>query len=536
MGSFSSFVKLLIRLLPFYVILPAMAQEATADTMKRIEILSASRLRQITTDSGTILNALAGSAVIRHETTVMSGDSIVFDPDSGWAEVFGHVHINNSDTVQTDAGYIRYIGHQKKAFLREQVKFADKEGILFAEEVTYDIGGGWATYEGGGRVENGNTVLTSRSALLYTNTHDVYFRDRVQLTDPKYDIASDSMLYNTVSKTATFIAPTLIRGKDGSVIETRSGTYNLLNGKASFYDRTAYKDKTGSLSGNRIEYEEKTGLVIIRDNGRVIDSASRLVMTGNLIRINKKKQTFLATQKPVLIFYEGKDSTYIAADTLFSALFKDPEKRPSKKQSKKDTAAAVSSTSVSDSARYFQAYHHVRIFNDSMQAVSDSLYYSDLDSTFRMFNDPVCWSKNTQISGDTVLLRTARRKPQLIDVIENSLVVSKTTEGFFNQVGGRLLKGYFKDGNIDYARMKGSPAEAVYFAQDKDSAYIGMNRSRSDVIDLYFSNREAEKVKFINNVDGTMYPMKEIPEDRKFLNDFRWQESRRPRSRLDLFQ
>jgi hypothetical protein len=344
------------------------------------------------------------------------------------------------------------------------------------------------------------------------------------------------MLYNTESKTATFVAPTRIRGKDGSIIETRAGTYNLTTGKALFKDQTAYKDKTRSMSGNRIEYEEKTGQVLIRDHGRVIDSVSRIVVTGDLIRMNKKKQTFLATQKPVMIFYEGKDSTFIAADTLFSATINDPEKKSSRKTIKKDTTVTLSSKRISDSARYFLAYHHVRIYNDSMQAACDSLYYSDLDSAFHMFYDPVCWSKNAQISGDTILLRTANRKPLTMEAIEHSQVISKTTEGFYNQVGGRLLKGFFKEGAIDYARMKGAPAEAVYYAQDKDSAYIGMNRSSGDVIDLYFHNGEAEKIKFINNVDGIMYPMRDIPEDRKFLKDFRWMGSLRPISKHDLFR
>ena len=123
-----------------------------------------------------------------------------------------------------------------------------------------------------------------------------------------------------------------------------------------------------------------------------------------------------------------------------------------------------------------------------------------------------------------------------MDVFEHSLVVSKTSEGFYNQVGGRILKGSFINGAIDYARMKGSPAEAVYYAQDKDSAYIGMNRSSGDVIDLYFHDGEAQKIKFINNIDGTMYPMRAIPEDRKSLKDFRWLESLRPRSKSDLFR
>lgn len=512
------------------------AQEVTPappqDSVKRIEIIRANNLRQITTDTGTILNSLAGQAMVRHENTLLSGDSIVFDPESGLAEVFGNVHINDGDTVQTDAGYLRYVGSERKAYLRKKVKLTDKKGIIYADEVVYDIGTGMATYEGGGRVENGSTVLTSRSAVYFSNSNDVYFRRNVHLTDPKYDIRADSLLYNTESQTATFITPTRIKGKDGSIIETRNGVYHLQTGQADFYDRTEYRDSTRSLAGDRIAFEDKSGKISIEGNGKVVDSSNRIVVLGDKILLNKKEGTFLATRKPVMVFYEGGDSTFIAADTLYSAA----KKNDSLAVIKKDTAIGMNDLKANDSIRYFLAFHHVRIYNDSMQAAADSMYYSDLDSTFSLFYDPVCWSQQSQISGDTIRLMTADRKPRELRVGENSMVVSRTSEGFFNQVGGRVLNGFFKDGNIDYARMKGSPAEAVYFAQDKDSAYVGMNRSTGDVIDVFFRNRALDKVKFVNNVDGTMFPMGSIPEDKKQLSGFRWQDERRPKSKAALFE
>ena len=79
----------------------------------------------------------------------------------------------------------------------------------------------------------------------------------------------------------------------------------------------------------------------------------------------------------------------------------------------------------------------------------------------------------------------------------------------YNQIGGRTLNGYFMDGNIDYVRVKGSPAESIFYPQDDDSAYIGMNRSSGDVIDIYFVKKELNKVKFVNNVDGVLYPIRQ---------------------------
>ena len=85
-------------------------------------------------------------------------------------------------------------------------------------------------------------------------------------------------------------------------------------------------------------------------------------------------------------------------------------------------------------------------------------------------------------------------------------------------------------------RIKGSPAESVYYIQDKDSAYIGMNRASGDVIDIFFSKSEVKKVKFINDVHGVLHPVKQIPDDQKFLKNFKWQDSRRPKNKLELFE
>ncbi len=202
-----------------------------------------------------------------------------------------------------------------------------------------------------------------------------------------------------------------------------------------------------------------------------------------------------------------------------------------KKGMQKDTV------NKSDSAvRYFLAFHHVRVFNDSLQSVSDSLFLSTKDSVIRLYYDPVIWSGHTQITGDTIYLFTKKKQPERLYVFENGMIVNKTKEGFYNQMAGKTVNGYFVDGKIDYMRVKGSQAESIYYMQDEDSAYIGMNRATGDVIDLYFKNDDLKKVLFVNDIKGNMYPMKQIPEEEKKLKNFKWLDERRPKNKLELFE
>ena len=103
-------------------------------------------------------------------------------------------------------------------------------------------------------------------------------------------------------------------------------------------------------------------------------------------------------------------------------------------------------------------------------------------------------------------------------------------------MAGRTLNGYFINGNIDYMRVKGSPAESVFYPQDDDSAFTGMNRCKGDVIDIYFVDKAVNKVKFINDVDGIFFPIRQIPDDQKRLTKFKWLDSRRPKNKFELFE
>jgi len=176
----------------------------------------------------------------------------------------------------------------------------------------------------------------------------------------------------------------------------------------------------------------------------------------------------------------------------------------------------------------------VRIFSDSLQAVSDSLYYSGLDSVFRLFTDPIVWNGNSQVTGDTIYLFTKNKKPQRMYVFENGMMVNKTGPNQYNQIRGNTINGYFVDGEIDYMRAKGS-AESIYYVQDEDSAYVGVNRSTADIIDMRFQKRELNKVVFINDVKGTTTPFRQVNFSQMRLRNFRWLDNRRPKTKFELF-
>jgi hypothetical protein len=181
------------------------------------------------------------------------------------------------------------------------------------------------------------------------------------------------------------------------------------------------------------------------------------------------------------------------------------------------------------------AWHHVRIFSDSMQAVSDSLFYSGKDSIFKLFTDPVMWASNSQITGDTIYLYTKNKNPDRLYVFENAFAVNLSDKEMFNQIKGNRLNGYFRNGEIDYMRAQGN-AESIYYVKDEKNALVGINNATSDIIDMRFKNKELNKVVFISEVTGTMYPIKQATEQNKILRNFKWLEDKRPKTKFELFE
>ncbi len=510
-----------------------------ADSGKIIRLISADKYRRVKVDSLTELNQLIGHVVMAQGTTIFSCDSAVQNVQLNQIEAFGNVHINDADSVHTYSQYAKYLGNLKMAYLKKKVRLTDGKSTLTTEELEYDLNSGIGIYKTPGKLVNADNTLTSKEGYYYSDTKEAYFINDVKLVSPDRTVATDTLLYNMQQDIFTIVSPTTIN--DGSsVIRTKAGIYDAKNGLADFSERTAIQDSTQEIVADRIRFDKKSGEGSADGNVIYKDTAQGVTILAGTTQFNNKTNKVLATQKPVMIIRQDKDSIYVAADTLISSKTIRLQKADSNALSKntiKDTLKTGKKTDLkeADSIRFFQAYRHVRIFSDSLQGVCDSLYYSAEDSVFRMFTDPIVWSTNNQLFGDTIYLFTRNKKPEQLYVFENSFAISKTKENFFNQIRGNRINGGFIDGSIDFMRAKGN-AESVYYLQDDDSAYVGMNYARADAITMLFGKEGLKRVSWVNGVEGTNYPMNQIPEDKKQLKAFKWLDDRRPKTRLELFE
>ena len=536
-------------------------------------ILAADKQYLQKSDSNQLVS-YAGNVKVRQGKTLFYADSAIINPIFNTLESFGNVHINDADKVHIYSQYLRYMGIEKKALLTNKVRLTDGKSILTTENLTYDVNLKLGTYLYGGKVVNKKTTLTSTEGNYYGDTKDIYFYKDVLLVQPDGTIKTDSLQYNTTTEVSTFISPTVIKDKKGLTIKTREGFYDIKKKIANLYKRSIIEDSTFSITADEIAIDSLNGLSEFRGNAvyRSKDKEQGFDMIANNIKTNNKRSTIMATQIPLLIIKQGADSIFITADTLFSGRVIDllktkkiPNVRPVtvdtsiKKLIIKDTVktaiaksavkkgvakntidsvklSTASTPPVDSTLKYFEAYKNVKIFSDSLQAVGDSLFFSGQDSVFRLFNEPIIWAQENQISGDTIYLFLKNKKPERLYVFENAISISKVdSSNYFNQVKGNSINALFDStGQVHFLTAKGS-AENIYYAQDEQKGFVGVNKNSCDLIEINFTDGKPKRVKFINNLEGGLLPMRgKTNHEELKLKSFNWQDKIRPKSKFDI--
>ena len=536
-------------------------------------ILAADKQYLQKTDTSQLVS-YAGNVKVRQGKTLFYADSAIINPILNTLESFGNVHINDADSVHIYSQYLKYNGVEKKALLTTKVRLTDGKSTLTTENLTYDVNLKLGTYLNGGKVVNKKTTLTSTEGNYYGDSKDIFFYKNVLLLQPNGTIRTDSLQYNTITEVSTFISPTIIKDKKGLTIKTKEGFYDIKRKIANLYKRSIIEDSTFSITADEIAIDSVNGLSEFRGNAvyRSKDKKQGFDMIANNIKTNNKRSTIMATQIPLLIIKQGADSVFITADTLFSGrvidllkIKKIPSLRPTpidttfnkpiikdtvkvtsvkpiiKKVNTKNLVDSVklnlaSTPQVDSTLKYFEAYKNVKIFSDSLQAVGDSLFFSGSDSVFRLFNEPILWAQENQISGDTIYLFLKNKRPERLYVIDNALSISKVDSSiYFNQVRGNSIDAVFDStGQVHFLTAKGS-AENIYYAQDEQKGFVGVNKNSCDLIEITFTDGKPKRVKFINNLEGGLLPMRgKTNHEELKLKSFNWQDKIRPKSKFDI--
>jgi len=177
--------------------------------------------------------------------------------------------------------------------------------------------------------------------------------------------------------------------------------------------------------------------------------------------------------------------------------------------------------------RLLKAYYHCTIYSNEMQGACDSLAYSFRDSVVRLYDDPVLWSTENQMTSDSMALFTKNKVPDRMELYNSAFVVSSVDSLRYNQLKGKNLVGYFKDNKLFKVVITGN-GETIYFVLDGDQL-VGVNKAKCASIEILMKEGQISEIYQKQSPDGTMEPPQKTSPTAERLDDFRWIPERRPK-------
>ena len=432
---------------------------------------------------------VVGNVVFRHDSVYMYCDSAYYYDKISSFEAFSNV---------------------KK--VRMNVRMENKNTTLLTDSLNYDRVYNLGYFFDGGTLMDEQNVLTSEWGEYNPSTKQSVFNYNVQLVNPQFTLTSDTLEYNTMTKIADIVGPSDI-DSDNNHIYSELGTYNTLTGKAYLYNRSILTNEGKQLTGDTLYYDRDAGIGEAFRNMVMTDTVNKNMMTGEYGYYNEKTKFAFATDRAVGIDYSQGDSLFLHGDTLMMRTF---------------------CLDTDTMYREMQAFHKVRFYRTDVQGVADSLVFSTKDSCLTMYTDPILWNKNQQLVGEKICIYMNDSTIDWAHIINQALSVENLDSTLYNQVTGKEMKAYFRDGEMHKTEVIGS-VRLVYYPMDSDSTLIGMNVSETSLLEIYLKHQKLERMVMSPQSNGTLYPMLMIPQGKDKLENFVWFDYIRPLDKTDIF-
>lgn len=196
----------------------------------------------------------------------------------------------------------------------------------------------------------------------------------------------------------------------------------------------------------------------------------------------------------------------------------------------------ISQDSEADTAKFLLAFNSIKLTKSGLAGIADSLVYNYADSSIRLFQDPVMWNQKSQISADSMVFFIANEELDRVFMKDKAFAIMSDTLLNFNQMKGRRMTGYFKEGQIENLEIDGN-GESLYYALEADTLTQGVNRILSSTIKLTFQDGAIRKSNFGVRPDGKFTPVQKVDEKISRLEGFKWRIEEKPeRSDVDAWR
>ena len=448
------------------------------------------------------IRKLLGNVRLRQDSTYIDCDSAYQFLDSNVVIAKGHVVITMPQSRTIYADDLLYQGDTKILTLEHNVRLQDTSITLYTDKLIYRRTENYGEYTTGGRLVSKENVLTSRKGYYYPDQSMAYFRDSVKLVNPDYTLVADTLGYNTDTRIAFFLSPTYVYDSTNTMY-TEDGYYDTANDFAYLHTNARIGDTTYTLYADTIQYDQKLDLGKARGHVRAEQKDSTLTIFGQYGEFHSKSNQTYITDSTFAVQFTEDDTLYLYADTLHTY---------------KDTTL---------NKRYFYAHYNTQIFMREMQGSCDSLAYHYDDSLLFMYQRPVIWSDESQVSGDTIIAGLKKGGIDTLTIPTGPMIAMKEDTVGYNQITGNSVTAKFIEKKLHKMWVNGN-SESIYFTKDEKDGYIGMNKAKCTDMFIQFKDNKPISILFTENPEGEFFPLYMVLDKENTLPGFEWRESERP--------
>ncbi len=509
--------------------------------------------------------------VIQGDSLTIFADSLIFTGATRIADLFGDVVLKNgekklytnrliynlntkiatydhsatltNDQTQLTSKRGQYYVKTSEAFFKDQVVVVNKDFSLKTDTMKFDTKTNIATFLAPTLIvqENGSHIYTE-SGFYDTQKNNAQFTKNPQYVKGEQLATSDTMFYDGLTRVITLQGHA--RSEEGAKkANANTIRYNRDNEDSYLEGAAHYEDSTQNIVSDTLRYNPKSKTYATRGHSHIVNPPQILEAdavdygsgdstgyaighvywqdTSAHISIRCDRADYIKA-KDYIKAYGGRPltTTLVNGDSLWM---------------RADTVVSLrdSLTSVKDTNRTLLAYRNVRMFKKNFQALCDSLTYSQRDSLFRLFKNPIAWSDTSQFSADTMRMLVKDKKLDRIYLHRQSFVINSKDEVYFNQIKGKDITVFFEQDELRRVYVEGN-AESLYYTLDEKNLYVGVNKTECSEMLLYFVKNKVDNIKFFREPKALMTPMKRADHEKLKIKGFHWVEDLRPKSKTDL--
>jgi len=319
------------------------------------------------------------------------------------------------------------------------------------------------------RIEAYGNLKVRQDTLFLEADQGVYLGDKkiaicdgnVKLTDGRTTLEAEHGSYDTQKKLATF--KTNVKLVDSTTVITA---------EQLFYYRT---EKKSIAVGNVVIKNLENNITIYGGYFENYDSTKYSVIRNNpkLVQIDTTS--------------DGKIDTLIVIGKFMEAF--------------RDTNVSM-----------FSATDSVVIVRGNLSAVCGDVFYYDKKEIIILWRKPVIWYGDSQVSGDSVVVKLKERKIDEVYVYGSAFVIEPADTSYperFNQLKGKSMVIKFKDNKIDEVHVVKNAISLYYIFETSDKGdkkANGVNYVSGDSVWIKFKDGKINRIKIIGGIEGTYYP------------------------------